>query len=370
MTYVFWQGIISIHQKSFLEAVAASAAGGRVLLVVEQDITAYRKNMGWEAPQINGVTVIVAPDAARVRELVQTHKDAIHTIGGIKVGAMLTTAFDECIRQGCKVGVMTEPYNHEGLKGKLRTLKYRYFGLKYFRHIQFVLAIGKLGVAQYTSLGYNKERLFPWAYFITVPAAPRIANTTGNIRIIYAGRLEAAKGIGRFLNELIQHNSTGYTLDIYGTGADEAAMKQQVANAGLQDRIRFFPFLKYDELLQQYAAYDWVVLPSAGKDGWGVIVSEGLLNGLKAMCSNICGVSRVITNGRNGMVFDWQEAGSCREAITAMLQNKGFATTEEIQNWATEGLSAAAGANYFMQLTDNIYNNQPRPGIPWEQHRL
>jgi glycosyltransferase involved in cell wall biosynthesis len=368
MTYVFWQGIISIHQKSFLEAVAAYAPGNEVLLVVEHDITPYRKNMGWEVPQMQGVTIVVGPDRARITELVRTHKDAIHVIGGIKVGAMLSAAFDECIRHKCRVGVMTEPYNHEGWKGMLRTMKYRYLGVRYFRHIQFVLAIGKLGVAQYGRLGFPQERLFPWAYFITVPTANKQPANDDEVRIIYAGRIEAPKGISRFVQQLMATaGDRRFSFDIYGTGSEEAALKESIAAAGFADRITIHPFLKYDELLAQYGRYDWVVLPSAGKDGWGVIVSEGLLNGLKAVCSNICGVSRVITNGRNGMVFDWQDETGCANTIHAMLDNNGFATKETIAKWAQEGISAEAGARYFFAIIDNVYNDKTRPGLPWEQ---
>ena len=364
MTFVFWQGIISIHQQSFLEALARHPATDSVLLVVEKDISDYRKNMGWQAPEIRGVTVIQSPSSTQVDDIVQKHKDAIHTIGGIRVSPMLSAAFDACIRHKCNIGVMTEPYNHEGWKGMLRTLKYRFLASKYFRHIQFVLAIGKTGVEQYRALGYPDNALFPWAYFITVPIAPPVPNASGKQRIIYAGRLTEAKGIKKFV-ERLANSGTDYTIDLYGEGTEENAIRELAQKTGAS-AINIHPFLKYNELLEKYAAYDWVVLPSAAKDGWGAIVSEGLLNGAKALCSNICGASRVITNGRNGMVFDWQQPGSVDHCIKAML-NDTFAGREEIKRWASDSLSGEAGAQYFIDIINNVYNNQPRPGMPWER---
>jgi glycosyltransferase involved in cell wall biosynthesis len=304
---------------------------------------------------------------SEVQEIVQKHKDAVHIMGGIRVGAMLSAAFDACVQCGCKLGIMTEPYNDAGMKGFLRTLKYRYYKIKYFKHIQFVLAIGRQGVAQYGALGFNKARIFPWAYFLTVPTEGRRSSDSQMQRIIYAGRLEAAKGIHRFLSELVESGKGNYTFDVYGTGEDEAKMKQHVVERGLAESIRFYPFLKYDELLKQYANYDWVVLPSAGKDGWGVIVSEGLLNGLKAICSDICGVSRVVRDGVNGKVFSWSEAGSCQKAINEMLVGKEFAQPEAIAAWANKGISAEAGAAYFMRIIDSVYNGTVKPGMPWEE---
>lgn len=363
MTFVFWQGIISIHQQSFLEALASHPSTNEVLLVVEHDISEYRKNMGWEAPEIKGVTVIVAPSPTQVNDIVQKQKEAVHTIGGIRVSPLLSMAFDTCIRQKCKIGVMTEPYNHEGWKGKMRTLKYKYLAAKYFRHIQFVLAIGKAGVEQYRSLGFAEKALFPWAYFITVPTAPPVTNTSGKQRIIYAGRLTEAKGILKFV-EALASNGSNFSLDLYGEGPAETVIRELAQRS--VGKITIYPFLKYNALLEKYALYDWVALPSAAKDGWGAIVSEGLLNGTKAICSNICGASRVITNGRNGLVFDWQQPNSAKQAIKAML-NDTFAGREQIKDWATDSLSGEAGARYFIDIINNIYHNQSRPGIPWER---
>lgn len=366
MTIIFWQGIISIHQHSFLEHVAQQPEVEKVILLVENDITPYRKSMGWGTPEFEKVTVIISPSAQQIADTVNTYKEAIHIMGGIRVGKMIAAAMDECIKLKCKMGIMTEPYNSAGTKGMLRTLKYKYYQLRYFKHINFVLAIGAQGTLQYTNLGYNTQRLYPWAYFITVPTPTRIENHTQHVRIMYGGRLEAAKGIFNFVDELTQCDMRNYSMHIYGEGEDAEKLKHLVKLKGRTENIQFFPFLKYEDLLKVYAQYDWVVLPSAQKDGWGVVVSEGLLNGLKALCSDICGVSRVIQPGKNGLVFNWTEPHSCINAIMNMLHNDGFASPTDIQHWANKGISASAGAHYFIQIMNNVYHQKPRPNIPWE----
>ena len=366
MTLVFWQNIISIHQQTFLEAVAAEAGVGKVVLVAEHAISGYRKDMGWEVPEIAGVAVIVSPSLQQVSDLVIQHKDAVHIMGGIKVGAMLSAAFSACIGAGCRLGIMTEPYDDAGPKGLLRRLKYSYYRWKYKNYIDFVLAIGRQGVKQYTGLGFNENRVFPWAYFISIPLAQRVPGVNGLQRIIYAGRLEQGKGIYKFAEELVKTGNRNYILDMYGAGADEVQLRQLIAARGLQENMHIYPFLPHGELLAKYGAYDWVVLPSAAKDGWGVIVSEGLLNGLKAMCSSICGVSWAVHNGANGMVFDWSIEGSCSNAIAAMFAADGFAVNGAISSRSKATLSAEAGATYFMQIMGSVYDNKKKPPIPWE----
>ncbi len=365
MVLIFWQGIISLHQKTFLEALARQPSVSKVLMVVEQDITPYRKNMGWEVPVIDGVEIIKAPTKEQLAGIFSTYKDAVHVLGGVRVGKMMTMAYDECVRQKGRMGSLSESYNKAGVKGKLRHLKYFWHKLRYYKHIDFFLAVGKEGVNTYTSLGFDPKRVFPWAYFVSVKV-PVVKPQPGDVkRIIYAGRIEEGKGISRFVAELAT-SSKPYLMDIYGGGPEEEALKNFVADKGLADKIHFYPFLKYDELVTRYVNYDWVVLPSTKKDGWGVIVSEGLLNGLKAICSNICGVHWAIKSNFNGVVFSWSEEGNCAAAIDKALEDKGFADSNTIRSWAEGAVSAEAGAQYYLKIIDSVYNGKAMPDVPWE----
>lgn len=323
--------------------------------------------MGWAVPELSGIHLVIAPSATQISELIDTTADAVHIMGGIRVGAMIARAFDLCSRKGCKVGIMTEPYNAAGWKGVLRSIKFRYGGLHYFKHIDFVLAIGKQAERQYQRAGFPGNRLFPWAYFITVAKEARPAEANEAIRILYAGRLEAAKGILRFVETLLSNNAQNYVVNLYGEGEDEQALRALIDRKKAGERISIQPFQPHAAILRAYAYHDWVVLPSAAKDGWGAIVSEGLLNGTKAICSSICGASRVITPGRNGVIFDWSATGDCERAVNSMLNNTGYASPAAIATWADNGISAEAGATYLLQITDHLYRQASRPGLPWEK---
>ncbi len=367
MVLIFWQGIISLHQKTFLEALAKEPSVTKVLMVVEQDITPYRKNMGWEVPAIEGVEIIRSPSKEEITGIFSKYKDAAHVLGGVRVGKMMTMAYDECVRQKGKMGSLSESYNKAGVKGKLRHLKYFFHKMRYYKHIDFFLAVGKEGVKTYTGLGFNPKRVFPWAYFVSVKVPAIKAAPADEKRLIYAGRIEEGKGISRFVAELATVTDRKYRMDIYGGGPEEESLKKFVADKGLTEKIHFFPFLKYDELVTKYVNYDWVVLPSTKKDGWGVIVSEGLLNGLKAICSNICGVSWAIKSNFNGVVFSWTEQGSCHNAIETALDDKGFAGSETIKSWAQRSISGEAGAKYYLQIIESVYNGKEMPAVPWER---
>jgi len=365
MNLIFWQGIISIHQKSFLEALAWEPRVKSVTLVVEQTITDYRKNMGWDVPEIKHVQLIIAPDKQHITEIFATNKNAIHILGGLCVSPMMTNAINAGIAAKAKMGIMTEPYDRAGIKGMLRDIKYRYLKIRYSKHIDFLLTIGKEGVNAFTRLGFNTEKVFPWAYFVTIPLPERVPDIAGKIRILYAGRVTEQKGIYRFVKELAATGNKDYVLDIYGDGPDVDKIRALMNGNSGEEQIHLYPFQKYDDMLLKYCAYDWVVLPSTQKDGWGVIINEGLLNGLKGICSNICGVSWAIKDGKNGVTFDWHTEHSCGNAIKQMLANESFWPAEKTALWAGAALTGEAGAAYCLQILDNVYDSGSRPTAPW-----
>lgn len=368
MELIFWQGIISIHQQSFLEEVAKLPDIKSVTLVVAQTISDYRKNMGWDVPEVAGVDLIVAPDNTKIDELIANRPDAVHIMGGIKVGEMLNYAFDKCVSNHRRIGIMTEPYNADGIKGKLRSLKYKYQIGRYGKHIDFVLAIGNEGMSQYKQLGYDISKLFAWAYFINVTKYKTEDNATDEvIRYFYSGRLEGAKGILKFLNALLSNANQNYRFTICGSGPDEQLMKEAIDKAGANDRITIQSFMPHKELLKLYKDADWVVLPSAGKDGWGVIVSEGLLNGCKAICSVRCGASAVVRDGWNGVTFSWETPDEVNKAIEQSMNTSTFAGYKELSEWASKTLSAAAGAKYLSTILSHIYANGAVPITPWKE---
>ena len=367
MILIFWQGIISIHQKTFLEALAKNSAVRKVIMVVENDITPYRKNMGWDVPEIEGVHIIHSPSGAEITRIFAENRDAIHVLGGIRVGWMMKRALSEGAKTGAKMGAMSEPFSKNGFKGFFRKLKYEYYKVRYFRYFDFFLAIGKEGVNQFTNLGFDPHLIFPWAYFITVDHSHSFSlQARQRKRIIFAGRVEEGKGIYQFIRELSVEDKKKYTLDIYGEGAVESRIKRFVLSNGLETNVFFHSFLPYNELIKLYKNFDWVLLPSVSKEGWGVVVSEGMLNGLKAICSNICGVSWAIRENFNGVVFDWDDKQSCHDAISKMLDSNDFADSGAISNWAHEAVSAEAGAAYYLKILASVYSGADKPEIPWE----
>ena len=369
MELVFWQNMISIHQRDFLEALAMHESVKKITLVANEGISEQRKNMGWDIPELKNIDVIIAPGVEQVNAIIERYPSGVNVFSGFNVGPLNIAAMKQCIDKKRRIAIMSEPYNLAGKKGFIRKLKFTFDKLRYQDKIDFILAIGREGVQQFNDTGFDKDKIFPWAYFINMPTEIQQRNSglqhsDGKCRIMYAGRIEEAKGIYRFAAELLKQPAD-FELDIYGEGDDGQKIRDMYAAGGKAAQLKFFPFLRYEDLLKRYADYEWLVLPSTGKDGWGAVVSEALLNGLKVICSKKAGSSLVIKDGKNGVTFDWQKENDCAAAISKMLSNKGFDSPTEIISEANHSLTGKAGAAYFAGILEYQYNAGKRPDAPW-----
>ena len=71
------------------------------------------------------------------------------------------------------------------------------------------------------------------------------------------------------------------SLDIYGSGPEEARLKKLAAKYG--DIIKFHPPVPIGDVRKLMRAHDVYVLSSNGYEGWGAVVSEALEEGMKVL---------------------------------------------------------------------------------------
>jgi glycosyltransferase involved in cell wall biosynthesis len=98
------------------------------------------------------------------------------------------------------------------------------------------------------------------------------------------------------------------------------------------------------------AQADCLVLPSR-HDGWGAVVSEALLVGTPAVCSDACGAAGVARASGVGGVFATGDV----EALSSVLRrivSQGRQTPDQrarLAKWAC-CLGASAGADYLARI--------------------
>ena len=123
--------------------------------------------------------------------------------------------------------------------------------------------------------------------------------------ILYVGRLIDIKNLIFLLygfSQLIQRYPNVVLL-LVGDGDQRFLLEQEVERLRITDRVFFVGKKEGSELYAYYNIGHVFVLPSY-YERFGAVVNEALLSGCYTLCSKLAGASCLITENRNGDIFD------------------------------------------------------------------
>jgi rhamnosyl/mannosyltransferase len=112
-------------------------------------------------------------------------------------------------------------------------------------------------------------------------------------------------------------------LMLTGQGPEEAALRAQVAAAGLEDRVHFPGAVPDKDLPAYYRAADVYVLPAVARsEAFGISMVEAQASGLPCLSTELCtGTSYVNLNGVSGLVVPPCSATALATAARRLLSD-------------------------------------------------
>ncbi len=161
----------------------------------------------------------------------------------------------------------------------------------------------------------------------------------------YVGRLVPEKGLSDFVAALAQTKNRALRAVLIGDGPLEAELRAQIADLGLQERVRLLPACGRAELAQLMGALDALVLPSRTTARWkeqfGRVLIEAQACGVPVIGSNSGAIPDVV--GEAGLVFAEGETAQLAEKLdwlaahpeaAQQMGRRGRALVEEKYTWA------------------------------------
>lgn len=137
------------------------------------------------------------------------------------------------------------------------------------------------------------------------------------LEIIFIGGLDKAhyfKGIDILLHSLPSLEGRKWRLKIVGDGDLRPDYENLAKRLELQKRVEFAGRLGQTELVRALQEADLLVLPSINRnEAFGIVLIEALACGVPVIASDLPGVRRVFTDGREGLlaqpgsVTDWNQ---------------------------------------------------------------
>lgn len=140
------------------------------------------------------------------------------------------------------------------------------------------------------------------------------------LRIVYAGRLTAAKNVHAILDAVAMLRNRGIEAecDIVGEGPERDRLERQVGALGISDRVNFSGGVEFDRVLDFYEKADALALMSEA-EGWGKAITEAMSFGLICIGSD-CGVIPMMLGEGRGIVVPPGDAEALASALGRIVE--------------------------------------------------
>jgi glycosyltransferase involved in cell wall biosynthesis len=194
------------------------------------------------------------------------------------------------------------------------------------------LFVGQRSRAYYTHYSYPLGRLFFSPHCVDTQWFGATATTQQRLRlrrqhaispetflVLFAGKLVPFKRPADVIAAAARCRAQGLPAEVLvaGSGELEAALEAAAASSGVP--LHLLGFRNQTEMPAAYAAADCLVLPSDGRETWGLVVNEALACGRPIIVSDACGCAPDLANdGRAGRMYPTGNTQALAHAIGAL----------------------------------------------------
>ncbi len=365
MNIIFWQNIPSFHQSATIRALA-SIHGCEVTLAYQNDLSTEFQNGGWFMPDFGKTRLFRPANNDDILNLISSFgNNAVHIFSGIRF-PMVRQAFLAAVKTESQIGLLAEAADWRGLKGLARLFIYRAESLRFRSRIDFIFAIGQLGVDWYSRCGFPTTKIYPYIYVVEKPTSVIYPPPTNKaVRLIFVGQCIRRKGLDLLITALIEHQSKDWHLDIVGNGSESDNLMRLSKKQGLSEKITFNGALRNDVAREMIAQSDCLILPSRW-DGWGAVVNEALMQGVPVICSDACGAADLLGNSERGEVFKAGSIPDLKRVLGSWIckGKKTQESTKSIKTWA-RSIEGVTVAGYLLDVINVAERGKDKPHVPW-----
>ena len=147
----------------------------------------------------------------------------------------------------------------------------------------------------------------------------------GELRILFVGNLIPRKGLHHLLNALHSLRERGFRLDVVGgEEADRrysAAVRRQVRELGLEDRVRFHGTLGGAELEARFRQAQVLAVPSS-YEGFGIVYLEAMGFGLPVIASASGATDEIVRHESTGFLVPPGDRWSLARRIESLIEDR------------------------------------------------
>lgn len=149
---------------------------------------------------------------------------------------------------------------------------------------------------------------------------PIKSKSAGPLQLVYLGRLAWNKGIHESIEAVgvLVKEGRDLLLSIAGSGPEEEAIKQRVAELGLSEHVRFLGPLFGEAKDTLWSASDVFVFPTFHREGLPYALLEAMAAGAVPITTRVGGIPDVMQDGVHGLLVEAKDAAGLARAIARL----------------------------------------------------
>jgi glycosyltransferase involved in cell wall biosynthesis len=198
------------------------------------------------------------------------------------------------------------------------------------------LYVGEANRRYLRHYGVRPERLFFAPHFVDngrFAAAARCARSSGDAQTLrhrmgadpgtriclFAGKLIEKKRPADFVDAIARLQQEGVPVlgAVVGSGPLAETLAERTLARGA--RISFFGFRNQTQIPACYAAADCLVLPSDGRETWGLVVNEAMACGVPVVVSDAVGCGEDLVDSLTGSTYPVGQVGALADQLRRLL---------------------------------------------------
>jgi glycosyltransferase involved in cell wall biosynthesis len=214
------------------------------------------------------------------------------------------------------------------LKTALKSLTYP----RLLRLFDAALYVGQRSHDYYVHYGYPTGRLFFSPHCVDTEWFGAGASAEARVQlrqqraiapetflVLFAGRLLPFKRPADVVAAAAQCRAQGLSVEMMVAGSGELEPQLKAAATAARVPLHLLGFRNQTEMPAAYAAADCLVLPSDGRETWGLVANEALACRRPIIVSHACGCAPDLgCDGRAGRTFPMGDTGALARAIVEL----------------------------------------------------
>jgi glycosyltransferase involved in cell wall biosynthesis len=159
-------------------------------------------------------------------------------------------------------------------------------------------SLGQQDVEQGCLAGKGKELCFP-------------------IYLLFVGRIEEAKGVGRILRvaKALHTNGVPFELHLVGDGSERPIFERRAQDEGLGSCITFHGWQPKPALADFYRRAHILLFPSSSSEGWPKVLSEAMAYGVVPVASTVSSIPQILAETGAGVTLEAHDVEAFVHAV-------------------------------------------------------